>query len=79
MAARSRVRRKDRHRFDSLVILVAWLLWKQRNARVFGNIRDQCTVEQLTGLIREEFSLWEMARTGGSRTERVGVSELVET
>lgn len=24
--------------FDSLVLLVAWLLWKQRNSRVFWNL-----------------------------------------
>ena len=57
-----------RRRFDTLVILVAWKLWKQRNARVFGNLREQRTVEQLVDNTGEEFELWESGRTGGRDT-----------
>jgi hypothetical protein len=32
--ARKRVRKLDRKRFDSMVIITAWTLWKQRDARV---------------------------------------------
>jgi hypothetical protein len=32
--ARNRVQANDRSRFDTLVILVTWTLWKQRNASV---------------------------------------------
>jgi hypothetical protein len=40
-STRDRVQKKDRKRFDTLVILVAWTLWKQRNARTFGNRQKQ--------------------------------------
>jgi hypothetical protein len=43
--ARKRLRREDRRNFDTLVLLVAWTLWKQRNARVFGNIERQLSTE----------------------------------
>jgi hypothetical protein len=36
-AAREFVHKKDMRGFDSLVILTSWMLWKQRNARVFNN------------------------------------------
>ena len=36
LQARERFRKQDRRKFDTLVILVAWMLWKQRNAQVFG-------------------------------------------
>lgn len=62
--ARKRVASKDRRSFDSLVIATAWLIWKQRNARVFGNTRDQCDVSQLVDRIHDEFKLWRSAREG---------------
>jgi hypothetical protein len=67
LAARQRIRRADRRTFDTLTTLTAWMLWKQRNARVFGNTRDQCEPEVLVDRIREEMQLWELAATGGSR------------
>jgi hypothetical protein len=63
--ARKRVRRTDRKRFDSLVISTTWTLWKQRNARAFGNEREQKTVDQMAVLIRQDFHLWESAKRGG--------------
>lgn len=49
LRTRARVAMADRKLFDSLLLLVAWCLWKERNARVFGRIAssaDQvvCTV-----------------------------------
>jgi hypothetical protein len=38
--AREEVPGADRRSFDTMVILTSWMLWKQRNARVFGNQRD---------------------------------------
>ncbi|KAK1617070.1 hypothetical protein QYE76_022587 [Lolium multiflorum] len=64
--ARKRVRKLDRKRFDSMVIITAWTLWKQRNARVFGNAREQKDPTQILAAIKEEFHLWELARRGGS-------------
>jgi nuclear pore complex protein Nup210 len=63
--ARREVQKSDRRRFDSLVILVAWTLWKQRNARVFGNVRLQLNTVQIIDSVTEEFRLWEFARVGG--------------
>jgi hypothetical protein len=65
--ARGRVHKDDRRKFDTLVILVAWSLWKQRNARVFGNIGQQCDAMQLTDRVKAEFELWELARAARRR------------
>jgi hypothetical protein len=62
--ARKRLRREDRRYFDTLVLLVAWTLWKQRNARVFGNIERQLSTEQIIDTVIEELSLWRVARGG---------------
>jgi hypothetical protein len=64
--ARKRVRRIDRTRFNSMVICTTWTLWKQRNARAFGDTRRQKNVEQMLQEIREEFHLWERAKGGRS-------------
>jgi hypothetical protein len=66
-SARELVRRKDRRSFDTLVILIAWQIWKQRNARVFGNTQLQCSTTQLLFRIKEEFELWKLAKRGGER------------
>jgi hypothetical protein len=63
-AARKLVHKKDRRGFDALVILTAFMLWKQRNARVFDNVRQQCNVPQLVVRIKDEFALWMLARRG---------------
>jgi hypothetical protein len=60
--ARKRVKRRDRRSFDTLVILVSWMLWKQRNARAFGNVRLQKSEVELTSAILEELRLWAFAR-----------------
>jgi hypothetical protein len=43
-----------RRKFDTLVILVAWILWKRRNTRVCGNTREHFSVLQLPDRIRDE-------------------------
>jgi hypothetical protein len=65
--ARKRLRREDRRGFDTLVLLIAWTLWKQRNARVFGNLQRQLSTEQMIDSVLEEFSLWWAARGGERR------------
>jgi hypothetical protein len=37
---------------------------KQRNARDFGNVSEQKSVDQMLTEIREAFHLWERARGG---------------
>jgi hypothetical protein len=41
---REQFRSKEKKGFDSLVILVSWRLWRQRNARVFQNASNQFSV-----------------------------------
>ncbi|XP_071679762.1 uncharacterized protein [Lolium perenne] len=63
-SARDLVRRRDRNSFDTLVILIAWQIWKQRNARVFGNTNLQFSTAQMLIHIKEEFGLWRLAKRG---------------
>jgi hypothetical protein len=63
-SARELVRKKDRKSFDTLVILIAWHIWKQRNARVFGNTPLQFSTNQMLSRIKEEFELWKLAKRG---------------
>ena len=55
--ARAGFSRKERRGFDTLTILVCWLLWKQRNAGVFNNTGGQFTVE---GLVDQIVMEWEL-------------------
>jgi hypothetical protein len=66
--ARAAVPMRNRRNFDALVILISRTLWKQRNARVFGNTQLQWGTEQIVDSIIEEFKLWEIAYAGGSST-----------
>jgi hypothetical protein len=65
--ARKRLRREDRRGFDTLVLLIAWTLWKQRNARVFGNLERQLFTEQIIDSVRS-------SAFGGLREEESGES-----
>jgi hypothetical protein len=65
---RLNVSERNRRKFDALVILIGRTLWKQRNARVFGNIPQQWGTERIVESIIEEFKLWEIAFAGGSNT-----------
>jgi hypothetical protein len=68
----SRTRRQiqgwDMRRFDAFVALIARILWKQRNARVFGNIQQQWGMGRIVDSIKEEFKMWEISYAGGSST-----------
>jgi hypothetical protein len=62
--ARKRLRKEDRRWFDTFVLLIAWTLWNQRNARVFGNLQRQLSMEQIFDRVVEEFSLLRVTRDG---------------
>lgn len=48
-----------RNGFDISVILIAWMIWKERNARVFNNKR--LTAVALLENIHSEQQLWRRA------------------
>lgn len=58
MAARNSVDRKRRRAFDSCIILVSWVIWKERNNRVFN--QDSTPIHLLLQRISDEFGLWRM-------------------
>lgn len=45
-----------RRGYDSLTLLVGWQLWKERNARTFGD--EQGTSASLLNSVAQEASLW---------------------
>lgn len=60
MVARCHFRSRYRSNFDSVFALTCWLIWKERNARIFQH--KQQTVEQLLEDIKEEVWMW---KSGG--------------
>jgi len=56
LRSRKRMRKASRKSFDSLVILVAWTLWKERNQRVFQ--RANLSGPELCSLIMDEIRVW---------------------
>ena len=65
-ANRTRVRKEWRRDFDEMVLLVYWQLWKNRNAWVFGNIRQRFSPEEMVRRIFMEFVSWTRCRRGVS-------------
>jgi len=59
LSSRKQLGKHERRGFDSLVILISWMIWKERNARNFNN--QAMTVVQLRDLILEELSVWVQA------------------
>ena len=53
---RKQIAKELRKGFDSLVVLVGWLLWKERNQRVFQ--RNSMMVRELVSLILDEAMIW---------------------
>jgi hypothetical protein len=64
-ATRGLISSRSRRDFDTLAILIAWSIWKLRNARAFGNMPLQLSPTLLVERIKVEFKLWELARLGG--------------
>jgi len=57
--SRKQVHRDDRKAFDTLLVLVVWLLWKQRNNRIFQN--SNMLASDLVLRIIEEGKAWAYA------------------
>jgi len=58
----------QKKRLDSAVMMVSWLIWKQRNARVFNNAEK--TLNQLLSDIFSEDNVWVQA--GASKLSGIG-------
>ena len=65
---RSTLTKEHRKGWDSAVMLVSWIVWKERNARVFSNLER--TPLQLLGAIIEEGGNWIQA--GASKLAEIG-------
>jgi hypothetical protein len=57
--AEQKVPNSQRKGFNSLVILVTWLLWKHRNACVFDGVPP--SIRKIVQEIHEDVKLWGMA------------------
>lgn len=64
LTARIGFQGKDRRGLDSLVIGVAWSLWKQRNARVFNRLEQCKGPRELARWIIEDVLDWSRAGVG---------------
>ena len=68
LAVRKGFSKNNKRTFDTFVILIAWSLWKQRNARLFNNVGQQCSVTVFVDRIIDKFKLWIRARAGEQST-----------
>lgn len=60
IASRAKLRSKQKKKFlDSCIILVAWMIWKERNHRIFN--QDPTSLDTLLHRITEEFVNWRLA------------------
>ena len=50
---------EEKKTWKSAICLVSWMLWKERNNRVFN--AAECTVPQLMGRIKDEARSWSAA------------------
>ena len=57
--ARKLIPKVWRRGFDSLVVLICWLLWKERNDRTFD--RRSHTVDDIVGRVSDEIITWSQA------------------
>jgi hypothetical protein len=56
MAAQKRFAKLERHCFDSLVVLIFWIIWNERNRRIF--YRKARLVEDINALVIEDVGAW---------------------
>jgi len=57
--ARKGISKEGRRCFDSLLVLTCWLLWKERNNRIFD--RRVQTIDDVLARVADEVSAWSMA------------------
>ena len=62
MQARGTVTGKTRNKLDSLILLVAWEVWRERNSRVFDKVFKPTNV--LIEHIKNEAKQWALASAG---------------
>ena len=65
--ARKRIHKDDRQCFDSMVILICWMIWKERNKRTFD--RQIRTIHEVLDRVIDEIIAWFQA--GFSKLEPV--------
>ena len=61
---RALLAKEERRRLDSWVLLTSWNVWKQQNARVFGNTAQQCNEDVLAAKTVADMKLWSQAGLG---------------
>jgi len=71
-AARKRIPRDTRKGFDSLVVLVSWLLWKERNNRTFD--RRARTAQEMQVAVVDEIVMWIQAGYKGLEVAAVAAN-----
>ncbi|TVU51343.1 hypothetical protein EJB05_02762, partial [Eragrostis curvula] len=59
LRSRKKMEKGRRKGFDSLVVLVVWQLWKERNRRVFNN--ERWLPQRLINATQDEAKLWYLA------------------
>ena len=70
LRARSGFQGKHKRGFDSVVIGAAWMLWKQRNAKVFNRPEQVKDYSELARAILEEIHEWYNAGVGAGGLDR---------
>jgi hypothetical protein len=75
LLARRRFHNQDRRLFDTMVCIMCWELWKNRNGWAFGNPAKQLSPDRIVARVLSELSLTLGAnRVGVGALDRVGRS-----
>lgn len=59
LATRCRFQKSYRADFDCAFMLICWLIWKERNARIFQHVSK--LLDQLAEDIKDEIAVWRVA------------------
>lgn len=62
-ASRAMIPKERRKGFDSLALLIVWMLWRERNSRVFE--RSAVVARELYRRISDEVELWKLSGARG--------------